>query len=234
MPRKLTRKQIVKQDVVKSTLIKIWEDIQQYPVLIAGSIIAISSIIIFAYAWVSYSNNKYAAVNEMFTKSLNDYISLNVNPADTNATETEANRKKKYENLIATLNTIKRDYPDSLYAHEALYYLGNVYIKKQDYDKAIQSLTECVNKTNDAVIKGLALYSLAKAYTAAGKYQDALQTIEQLEKTETKSVPGDYVLFQKALIYRKIGDINKSKELIQRIKTEYPVSPLTEELETSS
>lgn len=232
MPKKLTRKQIVKQDVVKSAVFKIWENIQNYPIHIAGSIIALVSIIIFAYAWVSYSHSKYQVVNEMFITAFNEYQSLNEDIKESkDETAKAAEKEKKYKNIISILHTIQRDYPNTLYAPEALYYLGNVFIKKGNYPKAIESFNECIKKTNDDIIKGLALFSLTKALTYNHQYQEAFQSLEQLEKIESKPVSTEYILYQKALVYKNKGDIEKSKELIQRIKTEFPTSLLIDELE---
>ncbi len=206
MAKKLTRKQILKQDVVKSSLVKTWETIQKYPIHIAATTIALASLVLFAYAWFNYSNNKYNAVNEMFSKSFNDFTNINL------SLNKNEDNEKKYNDLINNLNTIKRDYPNTLYAAEALYYLGNVQMKKGDYEKAIQSLNECINLTNDYVISGLALYSLAKSYASFNKYKEAIETIEKLEKMEFKPISKDYILFEKAEIYKKKGDISKSEE----------------------
>lgn len=233
MPRKLTRKQIVKQDVVKSAFVKIWENMQNYPIHIAGAIIALVSIIIFAYTWVSYSHSKYQVINDMLTKAFNEYLSLNEDTNDSNnETAKSTEKEKKYENIISTLHTIQHDFPGTLYAPEALYYLGNVCMKKGDYQKAIESFNECIKKTNDDIIKGLALFALAKAFGYNQQYQEAIQSIEQLERMESKPIPPEYLLYQKALIYKNKGDIEKSKELIQRIKSEFPSSLLVDELES--
>ncbi|MBI5042622.1 MAG: outer membrane protein assembly factor BamD [Nitrospirae bacterium] len=71
-------------------------------------------------------------------------------------------KKSSYPAAASRFKQIAKDYPDTKFSQDALYYLSVTYIKLKDIDSARQSLQELLKRYPDTKYKGDAKRLLAK------------------------------------------------------------------------
>lgn len=115
---------------------------------------------------------------------------------------------------------IIEDYGITKSANLAKYYAGVCYLNLGEYQNAIDKLKSF--KTNDLLIGSGKYSSLGDAYSGSGDYESAVNYyLEGAEKFRNNySTP---ILLKKAgIVYEELGKFDKSLELYQKIKKEYP------------
>lgn len=232
MPRKLTKKQIVKQDVVKSTIVNFWEDLQAHPIRFTAIIVLFAGLLIVSLAWRYYSINKYENASALMSKVLAEFSGPEQNPLLANQEPSpDISLDKKYQELEKDLYTVVRDFPNSAYAPQALYFRGVIQMKQGHFDDSIASFQQSMASIKDSLTPYLAKFCLARAYSKKSSYAEATKIFKELIDDQNSPVPKDYIYWEIALMYQAQGNQNDSKMMLQKIITEFPVSPLKSKIE---
>jgi tetratricopeptide (TPR) repeat protein len=231
MARKLTRKQIVKQDVVKSTFVHFWENLQAHPIRFTAIVVIVVSIILLAQAWWQNKAHKYERAQLTFSKVIAEF-----NDEEQPGTEDQKNsnqelKAKDYQQMEKDLTGIIRDFPQTVYEAQAQYYIGIIQMKQGLIDKAIVSFQKSSQSNQDAVTSCLAKFSLAKAYEDKAQYKEAIQQFQNLLNDQNSTVPRDYIYWELALVYEKQGNKADSKALLQKATNEIPTTPLRTQID---
>lgn len=227
MAKRLTRKQIKKEDVVKSTLLKFWEDIQTHPIRFTSIIILAAGILIISIAWKNYAIYKYDHAEQLLSQVLKEY----------NPIQQEENFSLSNNNILSSsniansstinkLNTIIRDFPDTLYAQKALYYLSMIQIKNNNYDEAIINLQKSLKLSKNKIITDFSKFALSIAFSKKQEFSEAKEIIKSLINDPSCYIPKDYLLFQLASVYEQEGNISESKNYLRRVLNEFPSTTL--------
>jgi len=232
MVKRLTRKQIKKEDAVKSAILKFWENIQAHPIRFTSIIILFSGIVLISVAWINYSNYRYEYPEELISQALNEF-----NPS--NEQENSAFSQDDYLSIFsskdsATINKLSiviRDFPNTLYAQKALYYLGIIQLKNNKYDEAIQNFQKALKISKDKIITDLSKFALSMALVKKQEFTEAKSIIKELLNDQSSYFPKDYLLFQLADFYEQEGNIQESKKYLRKILNEIPSTTLRAEIE---
>jgi TolA-binding protein len=232
MARKLTKKQIVKQDVVKSTIVSFWEDLQAHPIRFTAIVVLFIGLLIVTLAWRYYSVNKYENASALMTKVLAEFGEPEQNAIPGNQEQSsDVSLDKKYQELEKDLDTIVRDFPNSAFAPQAFYFRGVIQMRQGHFDESIASFQQSMTSMKDSVTPYLAKFCLGRAYSKKSSYGEAAKIFKELIDDQNSPVPKDYIYWEIALMYQAQGNQNESKMMLQKIITEFPVSPLKSQVE---
>ena len=80
----------------------------------------------------------------------------------------QRNKQPALDNAIAALKKVVQDYPDSLYAAEAHYWLGDSHDQLGDYGKAVPHYQTIISRYPNHAIADKAQLRLGRAYKAQG------------------------------------------------------------------
>ena len=86
------------------------------------------------------------------------------------------------DNAIAALTTLLQEYPDSLYAAEAYYWLGDCHDRLQNYGTAVPHYQAVISRYPNHTIADKAQLRLGRAYEAQGYFTLARITYEALSQ----------------------------------------------------
>ncbi|MBV1877844.1 MAG: tetratricopeptide repeat protein [Pseudomonadales bacterium] len=91
-------------------------------------------------------------------------------------------RNRQYESAILQLQTVISRYPDSTYAPNAYYWLGEVFAAKPkpDYEKARQALSQVLKSFPDSHKAPDAAFKLGKVYHLMGDCKRSIEYLDQV------------------------------------------------------
>ena len=232
MPKKLTRKQIVKQDVVKSTIVSFWENLQAHPIRITAIVVLFVGILIVGLSLKYYAANKDENAHVLLTKVLTEFNGPERNPFLKNQVQiSTVLPEKKFKEMEKNLYTIIRDYPGTKYASQALYFLGIVQMKQSHIDDSINTFQKSIASKQDDITSYLAKFCLAQAYSKKKSYNEATKILQELTDDQNSLIPKDYLYWELSYIYEMHGKKAQSKMLLQKIMSEFPMSSFRTEIE---
>lgn len=232
MAKRLTRKQIKKEDAVKSAILKFWENFQTHPIRFTSIIVLLAGIILISVAWINYSNHKYEYPEELISQALNEFNSSSEQENSPFSQDSFLSLSPLTNSAaINKLNIIIRDFPNTLYAQKALYYLGIAQLKNNKYDEAIMNFQKSLKISKDKTINDLSKFALSMALVKKQDFEGAKSIIKELINDQSSYIPKDYLLFQLADFYEQEGNIQESKKYLRKIINEIPSTTLRAEIE---
>ena len=99
----------------------------------------------------------------------------------------QRNEQPALDNAIAALKKLLQDYPDSPYAAEAHYWLGDCHDRLGDYGKAVPHYQKVISRYPNHAIADKAQLRLGRAYEAQGYFTLARITYEALSQRSQDS-----------------------------------------------
>lgn len=135
------------------------------------------------------------------------------------------------EKNILGLNSIVDNYGSTPSGEVATFYLANSYYMLGDYDKALEYFEEF--DATDEVLEVSAISGLAACYEAKGSHVEAAKTFERAARAYSDQVLNPENLRNAARNYALAGEKVKAVEIYEKIKKEFPESPLARDVERS-
>ena len=125
--------------------------------------------------------------------------------------------------LLEIINT----YEGTTAANKANLYAGIIYAKQQQYDEAIKHLENYSG--NDNIIAAKAKQTLANCYSQTGNLDKAIKLILEAAENANNIAVTPGCLRDAAAMYEAQGNAAEAAKLYNRIKDEYPNSPVASE-----
>lgn len=91
-------------------------------------------------------------------------------------------KQAKYDQAIAAFDTFVRKYPDSQYADNAHYWMGEAFYVNRDFEAAITEYMKLVSNYPDSQKTPNGLLKIGYSYLEMGKNEDAKKALEDLIK----------------------------------------------------
>ncbi|ETO92264.1 tol-pal system protein YbgF [Legionella oakridgensis] len=110
---------------------------------------------------------------------------IHANPADEQISYLAAYeliKNKKYDEATNAMQTYISQYPQSGYAANAQYWLGELYMLKKDYPKAIEHFEAVLQQFPSSSKSAASLLKIGYALAASGKNNEAKQRLQQVIK----------------------------------------------------
>lgn len=129
-----------------------------------------------------------------------------------------------YEGVIPLLNDINKDYPNTKFSGQALYYLGEANYRLGKYDEAVKAFEAGKKKYLPDLMKPLVYMSLGYSYEAQKNYLKAAETFEEALKVFPNHYSRDEVLVNAARSLRLAGKNDEARARYEEILNKYPNS----------
>ncbi|MCX5776362.1 MAG: tetratricopeptide repeat protein [Candidatus Firestonebacteria bacterium] len=133
-----------------------------------------------------------------------------------------------YEGVLPLLKDIQKDYPNTKYTGEALYYLGEANCRLGKYEEAVKVLEEAKIKRIPDAMKPLVYSALAYACEELKDYTKAAAVYEEALKKFSSYYRRDELLSNQARCLKLSGKAEEAKSRYEEIINKYPTSPYLE------
>jgi len=186
-----------------------FEEKQQLLAYIGGGVVVVIGVAVFVFAkWLPDRN--VAAQKASFRAELafakdSFGLALNGNGAD-----------------VKGFLEIGNKFSFTKTANLSNYYAGICYLNLKQYDNAVKYLGKF--STSDPILGAVRYSALGDAYSELGKMDDAISNYEKAASFSSNEVYTPYFLLKAALANESQKQYGDAKELLEKIKTNYPTS----------
>jgi len=235
---KLTRKEIVQQDVIGKTLAETSHWAVRNLKYIAGSVLAVLVVVVAVLAWNAYSSSSAEAMQAGFGDALAQYHAEVGAAPVANQEQALASkyrydtREEKYQKALAAFQKLADDYSSSRIGQLSRYYTALCMYELGRNQDARKALEDLIGSTNQVEIKNLARNSLAQVALADKDSALAIKSLEEILAEPTQSFPAQTVLLQLAQLQEDSGDLQGALEKYRKIQAEYPGTSASSEATT--
>jgi len=130
-----------------------------------------------------------------------------------------------YLQAINDLNTVSSSYGGTEVAPQAMFLLGNAYFYSKNYDRALVTFEDFSKRyQDDPQLSSSALAGMAQCYLEKNDYLSAGEYFVRAAEADIGSFLAPDFLFQAGYCYREGGEIEKAKEILERIVENSPES----------
>lgn len=230
---KMTRKQMKKPDEFLSWTEQIWDWSQEHLWEALGIVAGVIILVIVVQLLGGFIRGRGDTSSQDMGKALailradvgkDKASSLNPTAANTYQTDDE-----KYRAAQTSFETVLTEHRGSIEADLAMLYLGQINEKLKDFAKANDYYLKFINtKTTqkDADLANSAYLGLGRCFYAQKQYQPALDNFNKV--IESKSVYSPDAMSYAAMSYYLMGNQDQGKEMLARLKKEYPEAWVSE------
>ena len=105
----------------------------------------------------------------------------------------------------------------------ANYYIGMIYLKKDDYQNTIKYLSNF--KSNDIILSSISLGSIGDAFSELNQYEEAFEFYSEAHSVSDNNYTTPIYLFKSGIIALELGKSSIAFDNFKKIKYEYSDSP---------
>ena len=236
--KKLTRKEIVQQDVIRKTL----TDTSHWAVsnfkLLVGGLVAVLAITAGILLWQEYSGSRQEQLQSRFADALDLFhapVGADADASQDNTIKpkyTFKDDKTKYEKSLSAFQDLADQYSGTKIGSLARYYAALSMNELGQADQARKALQSVVADSRFIEVKDLARNTLADLDLADEKYDDAIALLRQILDQPSEDFPKEIVLLKLGQILEKQGDLAAALEEYRKVTTEYPGTNTASEAST--
>ncbi len=226
--KKLTRKEIVQQDVIRKTLTETSHWAVSNFKLLVGALVAVLAITAGVLIWQNYSGSRQEQLQAAFADALEIYHA----PVGSEATQTQDNTVKpkytfkddqaKYEKSLSAFQGVASKYSGTKIGALAQYYAALSMNELGQNDQARSTLESLIEDSRFVEVKNLARNTLADLDLAADKYDEASRLLQQILDQPSADFPKEIVMLKLAQTLEKQGDLAAALDAYRKITSEYP------------
>ncbi|OGF44396.1 MAG: hypothetical protein A2231_04965 [Candidatus Firestonebacteria bacterium RIFOXYA2_FULL_40_8] len=133
-----------------------------------------------------------------------------------------------YAGVIPLLQDIDKDYPNTKFTGEAMYYLGEANYRLGKFDAAIKALETAKKKSVPEIMKPSIYVTLAYSYEELKDYNKAVAVYEEALKKFKNFASRDELLSNQARCLKLAGKTEEAMKRYEEIVNKYPTSPCVE------
>lgn len=135
----------------------------------------------------------------------------------------------EFQNATSDLQAILRRFGGTRAAQDARYLLGNSYYYSQDYDQALQHFQDFVKRYSKADPLHLigAYLGIGDCYMQKGIFETAAEYYLKAAEKDPDGFAAPTLLIYTARAYKQANQLDRAKELYERIMREYPKAKIT-------
>ena len=104
----------------------------------------------------------------------------------------------------------------------ANYYMGMIYLKKNDYQNAIKYLSNF--KSNDIMLSSISVGSIGDAFSELNQYEEAYEFYTKAHEVSENNYTTPIYLFKSAIVALELGKFSSAFDNFTKIKFEYSES----------
>jgi len=231
--RHLTRKEIIQEDKIHSTLsltIQWFTDNSRFLAIGAAAVLV---LVAGYYFWNYRSQTSSDRLQAQFGEALEIYGA----PAGAERTAATAQQTKhsfataeeRHKRALAEFSKIADDSPSSDVGQFARYYVGLNQHKLGQASEARKTLQSLVEDADEPMVRMLAANYLAQMSEAEKNNAKAVEMLNKALEDATPGFPKSTVLFRLGQNYEAMGKTQEAVKNYKRIVTEFPESPESEQ-----
>lgn len=231
--RKLTRKEIVREDSFHATVRETYESIIAHKRTILIGIIAALVVGLGFVVWRHYRSKSEAESKYLFGKALETFHASvqqpSGSPADAKPDQPAESKpefkseNEKYTKALSQFNDAAKAGSGQMKAL-SLYYVGLCQQKLGKTDEAVKTLEADKDKLKDPRYSFLLKKSLAGLYETKGDYNTAIKWYTELLKSTASSYPKDDILMSLGRCYELTQNKDEAIKKYTQLAQEYPTS----------
>ncbi|MEM9554647.1 MAG: tetratricopeptide repeat protein [Acidobacteriota bacterium] len=231
MSQRLTQKQIkqdIRQDEVRTFILRIFDRFQENPTLFIGAIVALLALVLATTGLVAFLDSREEQANTELAEAIRIFdapVGVDAPEPDDELAPSFATAEERRERLQQALDDV--DAGDA--AAIAGLYRAEMAISEGKNDEARAAWEAFLDGNADHALALAVRVNLIHLDRAEGKVDEVAETLASELASSTKSMPEDLILFELARTYEMLERDDDARELYQRIVDEHPESPYTAE-----
>jgi tetratricopeptide (TPR) repeat protein len=232
--KKISRKELLKKDdafIAAAGQSAKWAQDNKPKIIAAG--VAGFVLILSLWGAFEYLHVRDVDASKAFQEAMAVMGAEVVSDADASTTSDErtfASDKEKWEEALHAFQKVQTAAGSSEVGKLARFYIGSLHEKLENKEAALEvfgALAESLSSEDE-------LYFLAKErqaylYEDLGQVEQALTAFTGL--AQLKGFYADYAGYHQARLLAAKGDVEKARNILQRLKNDYPESSLKDEIE---
>lgn len=234
--KRLTKKEIVQQNVVERSLTAISDWGMDNLKLLAFALLGLLLLVGGFYGWRAYSDARDSQVQQAFGDALLKLHAPVVESAEEEAPEPSpenpyrfSTSQERNREASEAFSEIASDHSGHRLGALARYYTGLIALDDGRPEEAREILAEVIESARSEQVRNLARSALAQIYSGEASYSEANELLEAIEASDATAFPKQTVLGRLAANYEAMGDLPRALELYRRILDEYPTSSLAQQ-----
>jgi len=194
--------------------------------------------------WVEKNQNKILTLIGMVVITLASYYAYTnfiVEPNEINAANEIYFSQQKFEEALPTENDsifdialsgnddnigfieLADQFSGTKAGNLANYYIGMIYLKKDDYQNTIKYLSNF--KSNDIILSSISLGSIGDAFSELNQYEEAFEFYSEAHSVSDNNYTTPIYLFKSGITALELGKFSSAFDNFTKIKYEYSDSP---------
>ena len=230
--KRLTRKEMVKEDAIRKTLTETSGWIIRNLNYILGAAGLIILIALVAFAWTTYQESRDAAAQIAFSDALEKFHAPvdeedQTDPAqDPNALDQQTKYRyttaqERFEESLKAFRTVADEYSGFWLGEMSRYYAGLSLIELEMIEEAKQELQMAVDDSSGTDVKNMARNALAQLAVAEGNHEQAVELYEQIVTDSSAGLPVDLALMRLARNLEVTGNLEEALTRYRQITSEH-------------
>ncbi|MGH9340174.1 MAG: tetratricopeptide repeat protein [Acidobacteriota bacterium] len=254
MGRRLTRKEIVQEDKIHSTLSHLWDWSARNSKLLVAGLVLIMLSIIGAYFWQGYQRGHDEELQAQFAQALKIY-STPVVPNSTEEANTEATTdsasdaaqeaaveaepelqfktaQERDQKALEAFQNLAEQYSGTRIEELSLYYVGLTQQRLGQPEEADTTIAALIDEAASTEIKNLARKFQAQLALLENNHQKAIELYRQILEDAPSEFPRQTILMQLAQSYEATGQPQEAVKYYKQLTTDYPSSEYSRQAQT--
>jgi TolA-binding protein len=227
---KLTRKEIIQQDIIRRTLTAISAWLLKNRVYIIGVFAAFVLLIGITYLVQQYLGSRTAEMQAEFSDALAVFHapvdsdqpnSPQENSQDFPTKYRYATETERYETALSRFQELAEKFKGSRVGNFAHYYVG---LSQLELEREADAKTTFESITSDSVdvdIRNLARNSLAQIAMGSSDFESAIQLYQQILDQPSRNLPEQIVRIRLGDALEGTGQLEQALEQFRKVTTDY-------------
>jgi hypothetical protein len=226
--KKLTRKEIVREDAIRKTLTETshWA-VQNLNYLVAAAGLVVVSVVVFV-AWQAYSSSRAEAMQAAFADAMAMFHAP-LSDEDAEALEMDLRSTKyefeseseRYEHSLAAFGEVAENYPGSRVGVLSRYYQALCLARLNRTDDSREVLGRVVRESRHPSITNLARNALAQHAVGEGNRAEAIDQFERILDEPSENFPQHLILMRLGQTLESMGDLEGAVARYRQVTTEH-------------
>ena len=227
---KLTRKEIVQQDIIRKTLTSISGWILKNRVHILSAITAFFVIVVAVYLVHQSLSSRAEEMKGEFSDALAVYHA----PVDTDQEDSQQDPSQKFptkyrfntvqerhEAALTRFQDLTTRYEGKRTGYFAIYYVGLCLLDLDRESEAKVSFETVSSNSSDKDLKNLARNSLAQLAITASDFESAIQLYQMILEEPSRNLPEQLILLRLGRSLENTGQLEAALENYRKVTSDY-------------
>jgi len=244
--KRLTRKEIVRQDVIQQTLTETSSWLVRNLSYIFAIVAIVLVTILVGYLWQTYQQSVEAELQTKFSDALAKYHA-SVTEAEDIQSQDQANpeasqvpspkyefatAKERSEQALSAFSELSEDYSGMRLGVLSQYYVGLTLIDQDKLEEAKTVLSSLVAESEFADISNLARNALVQVAVSENDDKEAIRLLKEILEEPSPNFPQQMILMRLAQNQETTGDYEAALRNYKRISAEYAGSSFATKAQT--